>query len=43
MLINKNDIEEPHKLRKWFFTGFLIGSVVLITTKILTKIFTAIK
>jgi uncharacterized membrane protein len=37
MLINKNDIEEPRKLRKWFLTGFLIGAVIVITIQILTK------
>lgn len=37
MLLDRNDMGDPHKMTKWVLTGVLIGALLVLITQIITK------
>ena len=37
MLVDRNDMGEPHKVTKWVLSGVLIGALIVLITQIITR------
>ncbi len=37
MLVDRNDMGDPHKVTKWVLGGVLVGALLVLITQIVTK------